>query len=94
MMTKTMKDLRANSDEQLDKRLADMRGELIKLNAQTATGGTPKNPMLVRNTKTSIARVLTLKRERELAKMFASQRKASAAPKKIIATKTKRSSKA
>ena len=47
-----------SKDELLAKEL-ELRKELIKLNAQTATGTTPKNPMQIRKTKKHIARLKT-----------------------------------
>jgi len=43
----------------LQKRLSELRKELIKVNAQIATGTVPENPGNVRNIKKNIARILT-----------------------------------
>ncbi len=46
--------------------MSDLQKELIKTNAQAATGTAPKNPYQIRNAKRTIARILTMKRESEL----------------------------
>lgn len=53
-------ELRAMSKEELEKRLEELRGELVKLRAQAKTGAAPKNTMQIRNTRREIARILTL----------------------------------
>ncbi len=47
------------SKEELHAKILELRKELIKLNAQTATGTTPKNPMQIRTNKKYIARIMT-----------------------------------
>ena len=47
------------ADKELQKRLTELRKELIKVNAQIATGTVPENPGNVRNIKKNIARILT-----------------------------------
>ena len=63
-MTKT-KDLRSMSREDLNSKLIELRKELIKHNAQIATGTTPKSPGQLRTTKRTIARLLTIIKEKE-----------------------------
>lgn len=46
-------------DKELQKRLNELRKELIRINAQIATGTVPENPGNVRNVKKNIARILT-----------------------------------
>ena len=58
-MTKA-KDLRTMSKADLDSRLVELRKELIKHNAQIATGTTPKSPGQVREVKKTIAKILTI----------------------------------
>lgn len=41
-------------------KLSELRKELVKLNAQAATGTAMKNPGLLRQAKKNIARLLTL----------------------------------
>jgi large subunit ribosomal protein L29 len=55
-----IKDLRSLSKEDLQKKMIELRRDLIKENAQIATGTTPKNPGKVRNMKKTIAKILTL----------------------------------
>ncbi|MBN1386750.1 50S ribosomal protein L29 [Candidatus Woesearchaeota archaeon] len=59
------KDLRDMKPEQLDAKLAEMKKELVKLGAQVATGTNPKNPSQIRNIKKTMARVLTIKKQKE-----------------------------
>ncbi len=51
-------------------KLDELRKELMKLNAQSATGTAMKNPGLLKQTKKNIARILTLmnKTKQEVAK--------------------------
>lgn len=65
-----MKDLDATkmSKEELKAKVLELKKELIKLNAQVATGTIPKNPRQIRSAKKYIARLLTAMRAKELAK--------------------------
>jgi large subunit ribosomal protein L29 len=56
--------LRSMSDEELDRRMAETRQELFQLRFQTATGAL-ENSARLRVTKREIARILTIKNERE-----------------------------
>jgi len=56
------KELRAMDKEELMKKYGELRMELIKQNSQIATGTIPKSPGLVKNTKKTIARILTVLR--------------------------------
>lgn len=47
------------SKEDLKSKLVELRKELIKLNAQAATGSTPKNPLQINQTRKNIARLKT-----------------------------------
>jgi large subunit ribosomal protein L29 len=58
------KQLRELSDEELDKKMAETRTELFQLRFQTATGAL-ENSARLRGTKREIARILTIKTERE-----------------------------
>jgi large subunit ribosomal protein L29 len=57
-------DLRALSDEELARRLAESRRELFNLRFQSATGAL-ENPARLKLTKREIARILTIRHERE-----------------------------
>jgi len=52
-------------DEELDKKLSELRLELAKERAQVAMGGTVKSPGRIKELRRSIARILTIKRERK-----------------------------
>ncbi len=55
------KELKTMSKDELSNKLQDLRKELMKLNAQIATGTTPKSPGQVRNIKKTIAKILNTK---------------------------------
>ncbi len=59
------KDLRKLSDEDLEKKLKDLRLELLKERGNVEMGGNIKNPGKIKVIKRDIARILTLKKERE-----------------------------
>ena len=54
-----------NHDE-LGKTLDELRMELIKANSQVASGSAPKNPGQIRQTKKTVARILTILKEKDL----------------------------
>jgi large subunit ribosomal protein L29 len=58
------RDLRNMSIEELDRALADRRQELFNLRFQTATGAL-ENSARLRTAKREIARILTVRHERE-----------------------------
>jgi large subunit ribosomal protein L29 len=58
------RELRELTDEELAKRLADTRHELFNLRFQSATGAL-ENPARVKLAKREIARILTIRHERE-----------------------------
>ena len=47
------------SKDEIRAKVLELKKELIKLNAQTATGTAPKNPMQIKTTKKYISRLLT-----------------------------------
>lgn len=55
-----IKELRTFSKEDLLIRLKELKKELIKHNAQIATGTIPKNPGQVKQTKKTIAKIMTI----------------------------------
>lgn len=67
-MSKMIKELKGLSDEELNSRMLDLKKDLVKLNAQVATGTPPKNPMEIKNINKTIAVILTLLNERRLEK--------------------------
>jgi large subunit ribosomal protein L29 len=58
------KDLRDLTDDELDQRLRETRQELFNLRFQSATGAL-ENSARLRVTKREIARILTVRNERE-----------------------------
>ncbi len=63
---KAMKELKPLSDDALKSRIAELRKELMKYNAQVAIGTIPKNPGAIRKSKRMIARILTILNNRRL----------------------------
>lgn len=59
-MALKIKEIRSMSKEDLRNRLDELRKELIKLNAQIATGTTPKSPGQLKQVKKTVARILTV----------------------------------
>ncbi len=59
------KELRQKSVEELRAMLSEYRAELRKIMAQTAAGVRPENPGRARELKRTIARILTILREKE-----------------------------
>jgi large subunit ribosomal protein L29 len=60
------RDLRDMTDDQLQEALAERRQELFNLRFQSATGAL-ENPARLKLAKREIARILTVRSERELA---------------------------
>lgn len=58
------KEIRKMKDEELEKKLADLRKELMRIKTQIAQGTAPENPGRAREIRRTIARILTIKRER------------------------------
>ena len=57
------KELSKLSKDELEKKMSDMKIELMKLDAQIAIGTTPKSPKQVRELKKNIARYETMRME-------------------------------
>ncbi len=62
---KITKELRDLSEQEQEKRLEEFKKELLKLNAQVASGSSIPNPGALRNTKKNIARIKTLQNEKK-----------------------------
>jgi len=60
-----MKELRELQTADQEKKLSELRMDLMKDNAQIATGTSLKSPSHARNTKKNIARLLMLLHERK-----------------------------
>ena len=58
-----VKELRKINPDELDKKIVELKKDLIKLNAQVATGTGVKSPGQIRQIKRTIARILTVKKE-------------------------------
>lgn len=56
------KELTQLPSDQLQKKKEELEFELVKLNAQVASGTTPKNPGQIKNIKKSIARINTIQK--------------------------------
>ena len=59
------KDIRSMSKVERVKQLKDLRNELLRQRAITATGGAPENPGKIGELRRTIARILTIQREEE-----------------------------
>ena len=62
---KKVKELMELTDEELEKKLIDLKDELFRLRFQLATGQL-ENPMRIREVKRNFARAKTIAREREM----------------------------
>jgi len=52
-----IKEIKAMSKEDLNSKLEELKKELMKINAQIATGTTPKSPGNVKQIKKTIAKI-------------------------------------
>lgn len=59
------KEIRAMSVEELMEKLRELRAELAKARATAAAGGSLENPSQIRQLKRTIARILTVIREKK-----------------------------
>ena len=57
------KEIRSINKEELENKIKELKKELIKLNAQSATGTPPKNPCQIKQIKKTIARIKTVQGE-------------------------------
>ena len=62
------KELRSINDKELQEKIVELKKELIKINAQIATGTNPKNPKQARGIKKTIAKIKTINKERQTEK--------------------------
>lgn len=62
------KELRVMTNLDLENKIAELRKELMKLNSQIAVGTALKSSGKVRGIKRTIAKILTIKNEKEEAK--------------------------
>lgn len=54
------KDIKSMANEELGEKMKQLRMELVKANAQVATGTVPKNSGQIRQSKKAIAKIKTL----------------------------------
>jgi len=62
------KELRAMGNSELKMKMSELYAELMKDNAQVATGTIPKNPGKIKLTKKTIAQIKTIMAQKEGAK--------------------------
>ncbi len=63
MILMKFNDIKKMPKEELEKKIVELRTELMKLNAQIAVGTTPKNTKQIRDIKRTVAKVETLKQQ-------------------------------
>lgn len=59
------KDIREMSNEELEKKITDLKNDLMKDKAQVSSGAPPKSPALIRNRRRDIARMKTILNQRK-----------------------------
>ncbi len=59
-----MKEIRESSEEDLKKRLTDLRAELVRQRTIVRAGGSIENPSRIRELKRTIARIYTVMNEK------------------------------
>ena len=59
-----VKELRLLNEFDLENKMVELKKELIKINSQIAIGTIPKSPGKVRDIKRTIAKILTIKKEK------------------------------
>ena len=62
------KDLQGMGIEELKSKLNELKKEMIKTNAQIATGTIPKSPGQIKAARKTVARILTFLRQKEKTK--------------------------
>ncbi|MBS3155420.1 50S ribosomal protein L29 [Candidatus Woesearchaeota archaeon] len=59
------KELKKMDKNGLETKIVDLRKDLMKLNAQVATGTTPENPGRIRVIKKTLAKIYTIQNEKK-----------------------------
>ncbi|MBT6995316.1 50S ribosomal protein L29 [Candidatus Woesearchaeota archaeon] len=59
------KEIREMDDKTITTKLFELRSELVSLNAQVAMGTAPENPGKIGEIKRTIARILTIQKQKE-----------------------------
>lgn len=62
------KEARRLNNKELDKKLSELKKELMKLKSEVSGGSQAENPGKIRAIKRTIARILTIKKEGEIKK--------------------------
>ena len=62
------KELKVMNEPELEKKLIELRKELMKINSQIATGTIPKSPGKVKEIKRTIAKIITINQQKGGAK--------------------------
>lgn len=58
-------EIRDLSSEELEEKLKELRNELLREKSMIASGGAPENPGRIKEIKRTIARILTIKTQKE-----------------------------
>ncbi len=58
-------EIRDLSLEELEEKLKELRNELLREKSMIASGGAPENPGRIKEIKRTIARILTIKTQKE-----------------------------
>ncbi|RLI32634.1 50S ribosomal protein L29 [Candidatus Bathyarchaeota archaeon] len=61
-----LSEIRSMSKEEREKKVAELRVELMKLRTRVKAKGTLENPKAIKEIRKTIARILTVQREEEL----------------------------
>jgi len=60
------KELKVMNDFDLESKIVELKKELMKVNSQIATGTLPKSSGKIREMKRTIAKILTIKHEKQI----------------------------
>lgn len=60
-----VKELRKIEKSSMESKIIELKKDLMKLNAQVATGTTPENPGRIRSIKKTLARIYTIQNEKK-----------------------------
>ena len=60
-------EIRKLSPQEREKKLAEIKIDLLKLNGQVVSGTAPKSPGMINKLKKTVAKINTISREEELA---------------------------
>ena len=60
------KELETLSEDELKKKISEIKKDLIKIKGQSSVGTSQKNPYAIKNNKRTIARILTILNQKKL----------------------------